>query len=299
MREIRTRTIMPEEEAAPYPYRRVWRSLALETGLLALVTGLFFVLSGVLNVRLPAIADSTVRFAIALAPALLWFVFTLIAERTAPQPRGQLVLVALITGLASNAITIPLINGVLTPESWLYDASAMTRIIGYTLAVGVAIEFTKYVVIRYSVWPRQFRVRLDGPAYALAASVGLATVSALHLVSDARLTLDALAIGVFDLTVTSYAASLIIGYGLSESALGEPTPFIGPVTLTLAALIHGLAIPLRAGLSNASFTLAGGSARPILGIALTIGFLVAIAAPISFLFSAADRRDREAAAEEI
>lgn len=299
MREIRTRTIMPEEEAAPYPYRRVWRSLVIETGLFALLTGVYFALGSVFGIRLPAVIDSAARIAVALAPALLWSIFTLLAERSAPQPRTQLLLVAVVTGLASNAITLPLINGVLQPESWLSNASAVTRIIGYTLAVGVAIEFTKYIVIRYSVWPGQFRIRLDGPAYALAASVGLATVSALHLVSDSRLTLDALAIGVFDLTITSYAACLIIGFGLSESALGQPTPFIGPVTLALAALIHGLAIPLRAGLGNATFTLAGGSARPVLGIGLSVGLLVAVAVLVSFLFSAADRREREAAAEEI
>ena len=292
------RLITPEEEAAPYPYRRVWRSLILELGLLGAIAGAIFVLTGVAGVTLPPAFMPAIGAALALVPLGLWFVFSWWAERQAPEPRSSLLIVIILTALAANGVTIPLIEQVLQPQAWLSQSSAITRIAGYTLSVGIAVEITKYLVLRYSIWPAHIRIRVDGIAYALAASIGMATVENLHSLAIPGITLHSLAVLVVNTTATGIAAGMFVGFGLSESALGRPTPFLGPISVGLAALIHGMAIPLRTGLGNAGFTLSGGSAHPILGVGISIGLVVAVGTLISFLFAASERREREAAAVE-
>jgi hypothetical protein len=298
MRDSRTRFITPEEEAAPFPYRRVWRSLGLEIGLLAGLTAAVYALFGIAGITVPAAIGPAITAAIALAPLGLWLIFSWWAERRAPQPRSRLFIVVFLAALAANAITIPLIEQVLEPQSWLSHNTAITRIVGYTLSVGVATEITKYLVVRYSVWPGLFRTRVDGVAYAIAASIGVATVANLHSLTLPGITPHALAILVLDTTVTNLAAGLFVGYGLAESALGRPTPFLGPLTLALAALVHGVAIPVRTGLGNAGFSLSGGAASPIFGVAVSLLLVMVAAGLVSFLFGSSERREREAAAVE-
>jgi RsiW-degrading membrane proteinase PrsW (M82 family) len=298
MRDSRARFIMPEEEAAPYPYRRVWRSLGLELGGLTLMTGVIYALIGIVGVSIPAILRPVLGLGVSAAPLALWFIFSWWTERRAPEPRSNLVIVVLLTALAANAVTIPLIEQILQPQVWLSHSSAITRIVGYTLSVGVAIEITKYLTLRYSIWPRHIRTRMDGVAYAIAASIGFATVANLHSVIIPGITLESLAILVLDTTATGLAAGLFLGFGLAESAIGRPSPFLGPLSLALAALVHGLAVPLRTGLGNAGFSLAGGSASPLLGVAISLAFVVIVALFVSFLFGVSERREREAAAVE-
>lgn len=298
MRATRTRVVLPDEDVAPHPYRRVWRSLAAEVGALAALTGAVFVAISIAGLALPDALQDVARLLAGLAPLGLWLVFSVWAERRAPQPRAGLIMVAVVTALAANAVTIPFIEQVLQPQAWLSHTSAITRIVGYTLSVGVTTEFTKYLVVRYSIWPARIETRMDGLAYAIAASIGFVTVWNLRAVFGPQETLDALAIVVFDTTITGLAGGLVIGYGLSEMALGQPSPFIGPLSLALAALVHGLAIPLRTGLVNASFSLGGGSALLILGVGISAGLIVAVASVVSFLFTSSERREREAAAGE-
>ncbi|MFN8377155.1 MAG: PrsW family glutamic-type intramembrane protease [Anaerolineae bacterium] len=298
MRDSRTRLITPEEEAAPYPYLRVWRSLMLQLVLLGVFAGGIYVIFGVVSVSLPSLVVPVVSLALAFAPLGLWLIFSWWAERRVAEPRTSLMLVVILAALAANGVTIPVIEQLLQPQSWLSQSSAITRIVGYTLSVGIAIEITKYIVIRYSVWPSHIRVRIDGIVYAIAASIGMATVENLHNLAIPGITLPSLAILVLDTTVTGIAAGLFVGYGLSESALGRPTPFLGPFSVALAALVHGAAIPLRTGLGNAGFTLSGGSAHPILGIGISVGLVLVVSILVSFLFGASERREREAAAVE-
>jgi len=298
MRDTRTRFITPEEEAAPYPYRRVWRSLILELAFLVAVAGGLYALVGLAGIQLPASLTPIIGLGLALAPLGLWLIFSWWAERSAPEPRSSLMIVVLLTALAANGVTVPLIEQVLQPQAWLSQSSAITRIAGYTLSVGIAIELTKYLVLRYSIWPGRIRVRVDGIAYATAASIGMATVVNLHSLAIPNITLPSLAILVLDTTITGVAAGILVGYGLSEMAIGRPTPFLGPISVGLAALVHGLAIPLRTGLGNAGFTLSGGAAHPILGVGISLGLIIVAGVIVSFLFSASERREREAAAGE-
>lgn len=290
------RLLIPPEEEEIYPYRRVWQSVAVENGIMFAVAAASFAVFGLLNVSLPGTATRALNLLFALLPAGLWLFFSLWRERFALQPRKRLLAVAVVSALVANALSIPLIEGLFQPERWLSLAGALDRMMGYTFTVGIVQEVLKYLVVRYLVWPEQFRTRLDGVAYCAASAVGYSTVLALRFVLSGAALPDVVAIYVFSTLAVQTATSIIVAYGLAEVRFNTPSPFLETITVAFAALLNGIVIPLRGGLVNAGFSLEGGAATPVFGLALSAGVLVAVAAVIAFLFSNAERREREAAA---
>jgi RsiW-degrading membrane proteinase PrsW (M82 family) len=291
------RLLLPPEEEEIYPYRRVWRSVAIEgTGVLIVALALHVIVNFV-GVAIPAALHRPLNIGLALLPLGLWVVFSLLQERFVPQPRGRLLPVLAITALAANAIAIPLVNDVFQIDRWLPLSSAVARIIGYTFTVGIVQEFVKYTVVRYSVWTDCIRIRTDGLAYSIAAAVGYATVANLHYVFSSAATPDHAAMRIFDTVALHYAASLIVGYGLAEIRLGQPTPLLLAFTLALSATLTGIVIPIRAGLVNAGLSLGPAIANPLRGLGMSVVVFVGIAIAVAFLMENADRQTREAQRE--
>ena len=296
MTSYNPRLLLPPEEEEVYPYRRVWRSLALESILLLLVTvGLWVVLTFI-GLRVPAIVQRPVGVLLALLPLGLWAALSLLQERGVPEPRAHLVAVVAIAALATNAIALPLIDNFFQVERWLPLTNAINRIAGYTFTVGVVQVMTGYLVVRFVAYRDGMRVRVDGIAYMLAASVGYATVLNLHYVISTDAAIDIVAMRVFNNTALLYAISVVVGYGLGEVRFGRPTPLLLTLTLALGAMLAGIAIPVRSGLVNAALSLAPASASPIRGIGLSALLLVGVAIATSFLIENAERQDREAEA---
>lgn len=290
------RLLIPPEEEEVYPYRRVWQSIIIEMGILFAIAGICYVLFNRLNLSIPPVLTSALDIALALAPAALWLIFSRWREQFAVQPRKRLLAVAVITALVANAVSIPLIETVFQTSRWLPLASALDRIIGYTFTVGITQEVMKYLVVRYLAWPDFFRTRLDSVAYCAASAIGYATVMNLRVVASGAVLPDIVAMEIFGNTALNLAASIIIGYGLSEVRFGNASPFLAVFTMALAALLNGVVIPIRAGLMNAGFSLRGASANPLFGLVLSAVALIAVGAVTAFLFSNAERREREAAA---
>ena len=69
---------------------------------------------------------------------------------------------------------------------------------------------------------------------------------------------DVVATQVFNNVAVNLAASLIISYGLAEVRFDTPTPFLMTITVAFSALLNGIVIPLRSGLTNAAFVLNSG-----------------------------------------
>ena len=296
MTSYNTRLLLPPEEEEVYPYRRVWRSLALESAILLLVgVGLWAVFNFV-SLRVPAILERPLEVLLALLPLGLWALLSLSQERTVPEPRTHLVAVVAIAALVANAIAIPLIDGFFQVDLWLPLTNAINRIAGYTFTVGIVQVMTGYLVVRYVAYRDGMRIRVDGIAYMLAASVGYATVLNLHYVFSAEVALDIVALRVFDNTTLLYAISVVVGYGLGEVRFGRPSPLLLTLTLALGAMLAGIAIPVRSGLVNAALSLALAFASPIRGIALSALLLVIVAIATSFLIENAERQEREAEA---
>ena len=296
MTSYNTRLLLPPEEEEVYPYRRVWRSLGLESVILLLVAVGLWVLLNFIGLRVPAIAQRPVGVLLALVPLGLWALLSLFKERSALEPRTHLVAVVAIAALAANAIAMPLIDSFLQVERWLPLTSAINRIAGYTFTVGVVQVMTGYLVVRFVAYRDGMRVRVDGIAFMLAAAVGYATVLNLHYVFSTDAALDIVAMRVFNNTTLLYAISVVVGYGLGEVRFGRPTPLLLALTLALGATLAGIAIPLRSGLVNAALSLSPAFASPIRGIGLSALLLVAVSIATSFLIENAERQEREAEA---
>jgi len=292
-----SRLITPPQEDEIYPYRRVWFSIALEAGLLLAICVGMFIAFNVIGVQLPIIFRQVINIGLVALPVVLWFLFSLAREQAVSLPRQRMLTVLIVTGLAANAIGLPILQNVFQIDRWLPLADAPTRLVGYAITVGSLQEIIKYLVVRYTTYPTLFRIRLDSVAYTVASALGYSTVLNLQFALTTNTDPGTLGLEIFATTAFHIVASLLVAYGLSELRFASPSPILLPLTVVLAALIHGLAIPLRAGLINAGFSLSGGFTTPLFGLIVAIGLLVGVGSTMAFLFERAERAAREASAE--
>lgn len=285
----------PREEEDVYPYRRVWPSIAFEAGLLFAAAMGLYILSAFLGLTVPSALTLPANLIVALLPAGFWLIFSYVRERRVPQPRTGLMPVFVVSALVANSITIPLLDTI-QPDQWLPRVGTIDRVLGYTLSVGIIHEALKYVILRYMIWPGKLRIRLDALAYSAASAIGYVTMLNIHMALQTSPATDAMAARVFANVVIHLAGSAIVAYGLSEMHFNSRIAMIMPLILLLAALVHGIVIPTRAGLINANFLLGIGATRPIFGLIFSLVLVVVAMFSIGFLFNAAERQEREAIA---
>lgn len=290
----------PLQEEEVYPFRRVWRSIAMEHGIYLGITAALFVLLDVISINIPSSLHSIIAPILALLPVGLWLIFSWFAERQARQPRQRLLAIAIISALAANAIGIPLVNDFFTVDRWLPLSSAINRIVGYTFTVGIAHETIKYLVLRYTLGNELLRTRFDFIAYAAASAVGYAGALNLHMIAvDGNTpTPDVVAARVFATCVLHLITSVIVSYGLSEVEFGTSNPILLMLTLAVASIVAGIAIPIRAGLVNSGLSFGINTTRPLFGIAFSAALLVVPLLIVSFLYDSAERRAYEASLGE-
>lgn len=290
----------PKEEEEIYPYRRIWRSVIIESGILLVLMLVIFVAWTFLGVRLSGNVQIAVNALLALGPALLWLFFSRIAERFALEPRQRLLTVFIVSGLVANAIALPLLRNVFEPDSWLPLQGIGSRIIGYTLTVGVLHEFLKYLVVRYVAWTQHYRERLDAVAYGVAGAIGYSMVLNLDFVLRSPDTLaDVLIIQVFATTTLHIVGSTMVAYGLSETLFDDALSFLLPFTLVLASLLVGIAIPMRLTFSNAPLGLTDSATRGIFGMAFAMVFYIGMMLILWFFFDVSERRERDRLSSEV
>lgn len=277
--------LSPEEEIEEtFPYRRVWRALALEMGLLLLIVGVIYVLiqAGVLaNQYTP-----TLSLVVAVLPIGLFYAVSVRRELQAIQPRSQLSVILLLSIIAANGVAWPFIHLVITPDHWLPEAGFFSRIIGYTLTLGIVGEITKYLVVRYTIWPQQIRMRLDGIAYSVPAALGYALImNVQYILNEDPLLTSA----IFRVVINVYlhiAAGAVMGYFLAELAINPNGPFYWfPMGLSLSAFLGSLYFVFR----RVSISSGLGS-RPLGGILLSIAFAILILGILSFIIENAEER---------
>jgi hypothetical protein len=283
----------PKQEEEIYPYRRVWQSLAREmTVLIGVVVGVF-VLFDILRLSLPVALRLPINLALATIPAILWFIFSYLAENRVPQPRPRIGEVFILSVLIASAIGIPFVQTIIQPEKWLATESTINRILGYTMTVGVVQEFLKYIILRYTVW-QNYSTRADSIAYATTVAIGYATVLNFSYVLGNDALSGGVALRVLANTAMNVVGSLVLAYGLSETVLQKSTLFLLPATLFIASLLNGLMITLRSGIMNAQITLKATSPRPILSLGFSIVFYIALVGIMLFIYNANEKQQREA-----
>lgn len=290
----------PKEEEEIYPYRRVWRSIIIEMGIIFSVTAALFVLVSILGVSLPASIHQPLNYLLALVPLVSWLILSWLPEHSVPRPRVRLMSVLVITALVANAVGYRIIEDIFFDNEWLSLANAIDRIIGYTFTIGVMQEGLKYLVLRFLLWPDFLRTRLDAVAYAEAAALGYALVASLQFISDGSPTPDMVAARVFSIVVIHLAASVIISYGVAESRFGDANFLLLPAMFAMGAFVTGLAVPLRSGFVNADIAVSQFVIpRQIFGIGFSVALLVAALVPIAFLYDNAERQEREMRGEAV
>ncbi|MCA9915750.1 MAG: PrsW family intramembrane metalloprotease, partial [Anaerolineae bacterium] len=208
--------VPPPREEEVYPYRPAWRSIAIETGILLVISGVIWVLYNFVGFRVPTNLRLPVNVFFALTPTLLWLLFSRLTENVAPEPRRRLFTTFVVSALAANAVGVPLVEGFLQPDRWLAQATAIERIIGFATTLAIVQEFLKFLVLRSLIWPDFIRVRGDSIAYGAATAIGYATVLNLHILfATPEISLDSLALRVLAYTTVQVAASIIVSYGFS------------------------------------------------------------------------------------
>jgi len=229
----------------------------------------------------------------AVVPTSLWIIISYWGELRAPQPRERLFTVVVLSALAANAIGVPLLERALAVDQWLSTSSAATRILGYALTTGITQEFLKYIVIRYSVWPRCFRTRTDGIAYGFAAGIGYATVLNLNYAFTTIADPASIALRVSEFTLMQVSISTIMGYALAELKLSSAASiFWLPGSLLLASVLTGLGITFRGGLVVSAVSDRSNASIPLQGLGAALFLAFALLASFYFLINNADERAR-------
>lgn len=286
--------IPPREEEEIYPYRRAWRSVFIESGILMGMLLIFFVAFNFLGINLAGDSLIAVNLILAISPTLLWVIFSRVPENNVFEPRRRLLTIFTVTALVANAVGIPLLNNVFQPDDWLPLQSALNRIVGYTVTIGILQEFLKYLVLRYIVWPDYYRVRTDAIAYGAATAIAYAMVVNLNYVlNNPTAAPDVVMLRVFANTAMQIVGSIVIAFGLSETRFNSALSFFLPIMLVLAASLTGIAIPMRAQFMNAGLGLTLSAQREIFGLIFSILFYIAPMAVMFFLFNITERREQE------
>jgi len=286
--------VPPPQEEDVYAYRPVWRSIAIENGILLVVTSAIFVLFDFLGLDFPEAARIPVNVILALLPTLLWLLFSRLPENTAPTPRPRLFTTFVVSALVANAVGIPVIEDLLQPDVWLAQATTVQRIIGFATTTAVVQEFLKFLVLRSLIWPDYIRVRGDSIAYGVAGAIGYATVLNLYtLFVTPDISVDALALRVLTFTTIHIATSVIIAYGLSETLLNDANALLLPVMLTVAVFYAGIVWAMRTSFMNAAVGITVSAQRGIFGLAFLLVMYLAPIIIMNFLFQVAENRQRD------
>jgi RsiW-degrading membrane proteinase PrsW (M82 family) len=282
--------LAPEEEIEEiYPYRRVWRTSWIEIGILFVAAAVIFALDlfGVLPTFLNG---SLFKAGFAALPLGLWLAVSYRAERRAIVTRSNLGGMLLLGALVASGIAIPLEEEVFTPERWLPYTGFFGRVLGHMFTVGFTAEFLKYAAQRYTVWPDQINQRLDGVAYALAISLGFATVLNLRYALLTNADFLATVLRVASYTFSHLAVGVVMGFFLAELVVGRTPVFWLPMGLGIASLLSGLYYAFHIVAIVGGLSQIGTGARPIRGLAFGFGFVAVIFIIFAFLIDNADRR---------
>ncbi len=282
------------DRADTYAFLPVWRRLSAQIAT-TVATLLAIVLIGELaRPSFDAQLERLLSLALVPFPVMLWLFVSVLPEYRVSRPRRRLIGVAVVSALTASAIGLPLVNDFFTVQQWLPLQSVFTRILGYTLTAGIVDAGLKFLVLRYLIIPQGLRVRSDAVAYALASSIGYSAFLNLALIWRLEPTWDIAAIYLlFNITV-QLASGLFLALGIIESYFSNAYPLVLPANFLVAAMTTGITSALVGGFLSGSLSTLGNTDRPLFAFALLAGFLVATLGIVYFLYSNAERSEREA-----
>ena len=218
-----------------------WRSILLE--LLAL---LIFV--GIFNLLLPNLGDNlndvtlvVLGVLFSVVPAALWLVIFYRADRAEPEPKKLVITVYLAGLLVAAALNQLVLNVMFDVESWMYDFW-WSQFFGEILIVGFLSMGAVYLTVRYLVFMQpEFDERMDGIIYAVAAGLGVATVSNFNYVlRHGGVDLDIGSIRMVTNTLGFASFAGLLGYFIGQARFEKTPLYYVPGGLAIAATLTGL-----------------------------------------------------------
>jgi protease PrsW len=218
-------------------------------------------------------ASVGVGLGLALVPAVLWLILFYAYELREPEPLTYVLEVAILAGILTAAVAIPLVRELYGTTRWL-SSSPLVTLLGSVLVIGAIQEFCKYLAVRYTVFENEdFDEVADGVAYGTAAGLGVATVLNLSFVLGA----SGVAAGpaVLRIVVTALAhASFggVIGYFLGQAKVhGRDSGILWG--FLVATLLNGLVTFLLGAVTRS-----GLAYHPLNGLMLAAAVAVVVMA---------------------
>lgn len=271
-------SVLPERDAPPSGAPRrpgFMRSITLELLGLLVFVAIFNLLAGI-GAGLPDNALIVVGLVMAVTPALLWLLIFYRIDRVEPEPK-RLVAGVYLTGLLlAAALHLPIFDVIFATGTWL-GAYWWSQLLGSILIVGMVSAAIIYVAVRVVVFDNpEFDERLDGIIYAVAAGLGVATVSNfVYVLQHGGVDLNVGSIRVVVDTLGYASMAGVLGYFIGQARF-EKTPLVYlPGGILLSATLTGLYFFLIERTGADSFT--GDVWRDLLlGIFLTLVIMGAL-----------------------
>ncbi len=148
-----------------------------------------------------------------LVPALLWLGYFYLQDRHEPEPKHYVAGVFLLGAFVAFPVA-QFTSALLPVQGWGGERLTAQSIFAAILPLGLAQEFAKYLVVRYSVYlSDEFDEPMDGIIYMTAAGIGFATAE--NLAHLARL--DG---SIFFATFATNAVVSILAHGSIAGVVG-------------------------------------------------------------------------------
>ncbi len=286
------------DRADTYAFLPVWRRLSAQIVITTATLLAIVLFNELLSPSFDAQLERLLSLALVPFPVILWLFVSVLPEYRVSRPRRRLIGVAVVSALTASAIGLPLVNDFFRVQQWLPLQSVFTRILGYTLTAGIVDAGLKFLVLRYLILPRGLRVRSDAVAYALASSIGYSAFLNSALIWRLEPTWDIAAIYLlFNITV-QLASGLFLALGIIESYFSDAYPLVLPANFLVAAMTTGITSASVGGFLSGPLSTAGNTDRPLFACALLVGSLFATLGIVYFLYSNAERSEREAFASQ-
>lgn len=216
------------------------RSISLELLGLLIFIAIFNLLAGV-GSAFNETALIILGLMMAVVPALLWLAIFYRIDHAEPEPK-RLVIGVYLTGLLlAAALHLPIFGVIFAASSWM-GAYWWSHLLGGILVIGMVSMAIVYCAVRVVVFDNpEFDERLDGIIYAVAAGLGVATVSNFVYVlhhGGVDLNIGSIRMVVDTLGYASMAG--VLGYFIGQARFEKTPIFYLPTGVVLSAALTGL-----------------------------------------------------------
>lgn len=272
----------------------VWRGVVIQLALTAALCLFFVVMSEALLLEPENEVNRILTTVLLFFVPGLWLAVAVAPESQSAEPRRRLIGVAALSALLAAAVGHPIMQEFFRVEEWLPLETVFRRILGFALTAGIVDSGLKLLALRFTIYPQDLRVRGDAVAYCMASAIGYSAYLNLAIVLQLQPSLAIAASYVLANLAIQFASSMFIALGLAESYFGNAFPLVLPANVLAAAATTGLITPVFTGIMSGPLGTAGNVDRPLFAVLFLIIAICLTGALTYFLYSASERREREA-----